>query len=237
MGPLCTRGCPLNDSIVSGICRCSLGMAWYFSSQLQFCDGLGQFIAGPGPLCPHMVASRCRIPSCGCHSLSQSAGVCFILERFLVILLKLLASISELSGHYDLTFACRTHDVHFLFLWMSQNLRFFWALWELNVPCHEYKLLTKTKVWCWQALLSAISKRIKGFMRLRTAMTTLQGALPDATQVELLEYEDDCAICKVCLCQCFLELFHVNVRSCSWFSRSTSNHHWTRCLVLQHRFS
>lgn len=50
----------------------------------------------------------------------------------------------------------------------------------------------------WQALLSAISKRIKGFMRLRTAMTTLQGALPDATQDELLAYEDDCAICKVC---------------------------------------
>jgi hypothetical protein len=41
-------------------------------------------------------------------------------------------------------------------------------------------------------------------------MTTLQGALPDATQVELLEYEDDCAICKVCLCPCFLELFHAN---------------------------
>ncbi|BBN10487.1 E3 ubiquitin-protein ligase AMFR [Marchantia polymorpha subsp. ruderalis] len=47
-----------------------------------------------------------------------------------------------------------------------------------------------------RALLSAISKRIKGFMRLRTAMNTLQGALPDATQEELLAYEDDCAICK-----------------------------------------
>ncbi|XP_024371352.1 E3 ubiquitin protein ligase RIN2 [Physcomitrium patens] len=47
-----------------------------------------------------------------------------------------------------------------------------------------------------RALLSAISKRIKGFMRLRTAMTTLQGALPDATQEQLLAYEDDCAICK-----------------------------------------
>lgn len=47
-----------------------------------------------------------------------------------------------------------------------------------------------------RALLSAISKRIKGFMRLRKAMTTLQGALPDATQEELLAYEDDCAICK-----------------------------------------
>ncbi|CAM6095061.1 unnamed protein product [Calypogeia fissa] len=47
-----------------------------------------------------------------------------------------------------------------------------------------------------RALLSAISQRIKGFMRLRTAMNTLQGALPDASQDELLAYEDDCAICK-----------------------------------------
>ncbi|XP_024518489.1 E3 ubiquitin protein ligase RIN2 isoform X1 [Selaginella moellendorffii] len=47
-----------------------------------------------------------------------------------------------------------------------------------------------------RALLSAILKRIKGFMRMRTAMSTLQGALPDATQEELLAYDDDCAICK-----------------------------------------
>ncbi|KAL2624061.1 hypothetical protein R1flu_008306 [Riccia fluitans] len=47
-----------------------------------------------------------------------------------------------------------------------------------------------------RALLSALSKRIKGFMRLRTAMNTLRGALPDATEEEILAYEDDCAICK-----------------------------------------
>lgn len=47
-----------------------------------------------------------------------------------------------------------------------------------------------------RALLSAILKRIKGFMRLRTAMNTLQGALPDATQEELHAYDDECAICK-----------------------------------------
>lgn len=47
-----------------------------------------------------------------------------------------------------------------------------------------------------RTLLSAILKRIKGFMRVRTAMSTLQGALPDATEEELLAYEDDCAICK-----------------------------------------
>lgn len=47
-----------------------------------------------------------------------------------------------------------------------------------------------------RALLSAILKRIKGFMRVRTATNTLQGALPDASHEELLAYEDDCAICK-----------------------------------------
>lgn len=47
-----------------------------------------------------------------------------------------------------------------------------------------------------RALLSAILRRIKGFMRLRTAMNTLQGALPDATQDELHAYDDECAICK-----------------------------------------
>lgn len=47
-----------------------------------------------------------------------------------------------------------------------------------------------------RTLLSAILKRIKGFMKIRTAMNTLQCALPDATEEELLAYDDDCAICK-----------------------------------------
>ncbi|KAJ7521574.1 hypothetical protein O6H91_19G060500 [Diphasiastrum complanatum] len=47
-----------------------------------------------------------------------------------------------------------------------------------------------------RALLSAILKRIKGFMRVQKALNTLQGALPDATRDELRTYDDDCAICK-----------------------------------------
>lgn len=47
-----------------------------------------------------------------------------------------------------------------------------------------------------RALLSAILKRIKGYMRIQAAMSTLQGALPDASSKELLAYDDDCAICK-----------------------------------------
>ncbi|KAA8539802.1 hypothetical protein F0562_026494 [Nyssa sinensis] len=47
-----------------------------------------------------------------------------------------------------------------------------------------------------RALLSAIVKRIKGFIKLRVALGTLHGALPDATHEELQAYEDECAICR-----------------------------------------
>ncbi|CAK9135158.1 unnamed protein product [Ilex paraguariensis] len=47
-----------------------------------------------------------------------------------------------------------------------------------------------------RALLSAIMKRVKGFIKLRIALGTLHGALPDATSEELQAYEDECAICR-----------------------------------------
>ncbi|KAL8520019.1 hypothetical protein ACS0TY_010817 [Phlomoides rotata] len=47
-----------------------------------------------------------------------------------------------------------------------------------------------------RALLSAIVKRIKGFIKLRRALGTLHGALPDATYEELQAYNDECAICR-----------------------------------------
>ncbi|KAK9103124.1 hypothetical protein Sjap_020378 [Stephania japonica] len=47
-----------------------------------------------------------------------------------------------------------------------------------------------------RALLSAILKRVKGFIKLRKALTTLHGALPDATVEELQAYDDECAICR-----------------------------------------
>lgn len=40
-------------------------------------------------------------------------------------------------------------------------------------------------------------KRVKGFVKLRMALGTLHGALPDATSEELKAYDDECAICRV----------------------------------------
>lgn len=40
-------------------------------------------------------------------------------------------------------------------------------------------------------------KRVKGFIKLRIALGTLHGALPDATLAELKAYDDECAICRV----------------------------------------
>ncbi|KAK8489768.1 hypothetical protein V6N13_096410 [Hibiscus sabdariffa] len=47
-----------------------------------------------------------------------------------------------------------------------------------------------------RALLSAIVKRIKGFIKLRMAFGALHGALPDATSEEIRAYDDECAICR-----------------------------------------
>ncbi|XXG43098.1 hypothetical protein AAC387_Pa01g3211 [Persea americana] len=47
-----------------------------------------------------------------------------------------------------------------------------------------------------RALISAIVKRIKGFIKLKMALSTLHGALPDATPAELRSYDDECAICR-----------------------------------------
>lgn len=42
-------------------------------------------------------------------------------------------------------------------------------------------------------------KRVKGFIKLRIALGTLHGALPDATSEELQAYDDECAICRVAI--------------------------------------
>lgn len=47
-----------------------------------------------------------------------------------------------------------------------------------------------------RALLSAIVKRIKGFVKLRIALGALHEALPDATSEEIQVYDDECAICR-----------------------------------------
>ncbi|XP_040973245.1 E3 ubiquitin protein ligase RIN2 isoform X2 [Gossypium hirsutum] len=47
-----------------------------------------------------------------------------------------------------------------------------------------------------RALLTAIVKRIKGFIKLRMALGALHAALPDATSAEIQAYDDECAICR-----------------------------------------
>lgn len=47
-----------------------------------------------------------------------------------------------------------------------------------------------------RALLSAVVKRIKGFIKLKIALGALHEALPDATSEEIQAYDDECAICR-----------------------------------------
>ncbi|KAI7981159.1 E3 ubiquitin protein ligase RIN2 [Camellia lanceoleosa] len=46
------------------------------------------------------------------------------------------------------------------------------------------------------ALLGAIVKHIKGFIRLKIALGALHRPLPDATPEEIEAYDDECAICR-----------------------------------------
>lgn len=47
-----------------------------------------------------------------------------------------------------------------------------------------------------RALVAALVMRIKGYIRLRRALGSLDGALPDATHEELSAFDDECAICR-----------------------------------------
>lgn len=58
-----------------------------------------------------------------------------------------------------------------------------------------------------QALLSAVVKRARGFIKLRLALGTLHGALPDATSEEIQAYDDECAICRVIIEYCLVVMF------------------------------
>ncbi|KAL2550132.1 E3 ubiquitin protein ligase RIN2 [Forsythia ovata] len=71
---------------------------------------------------------------------------------------------------------------HYLHIWLLHGMAFHLvdAVLFLNI----------------RALLSACVKRAKGFIKLRMALGTLHGALPDATPEELRAYDDECAICR-----------------------------------------
>ncbi|KAJ8632185.1 hypothetical protein MRB53_025521 [Persea americana] len=71
---------------------------------------------------------------------------------------------------------------HYLYVW-----------WLRGVAFHFVDVVLSLII---RALVSAIVKRIKGFIKLKTALSTLHGALPDATTEELQAYNDECAICR-----------------------------------------
>jgi hypothetical protein len=48
-----------------------------------------------------------------------------------------------------------------------------------------------------QALIISFWKRIKTYIKLQKALSSLDGALPDATCDEICVYDDECAICRV----------------------------------------
>lgn len=64
--------------------------------------------------------------------------------------------------------------------------------------CYLFLFMDKVLSYC-QALLSAMIKRIRGYIKLRKALGSLHAALPDATAEELQAYDDECAICRVCV--------------------------------------
>ncbi|KVI10062.1 Ubiquitin system component Cue [Cynara cardunculus var. scolymus] len=79
-----------------------------------------------------------------------------------------------------------------------------------------------------QALLSAVLKRTRGFIKLRIALGTLHGALPDATSEEIQAYDDECAICREPMAKAKkLSCNHLFHLSClrSWLDQGLSDNY------------
>lgn len=98
-------------------------------------------------------------------------------------------------------------NIRVIFRWPFY-LKHFWGFLILSVlvpSFHIQSAIYNIVILCskWfslyyeQALLSAIVKRVKGFIKLRMALGSLHAALPDATSEELRAYDDECAICRV----------------------------------------
>ncbi|XP_076894113.1 E3 ubiquitin protein ligase RIN2-like [Bidens hawaiensis] len=79
-----------------------------------------------------------------------------------------------------------------------------------------------------RALLSAVAKRVRGFIKLRIALRTLHGALPDATSEEIQVYDDECAICREPMAKAKkLSCNHLFHLSClrSWLDQGLSDNY------------
>ncbi|XP_022872308.1 E3 ubiquitin protein ligase RIN2-like isoform X1 [Olea europaea var. sylvestris] len=103
---------------------------------------------------------------------------------------------------------------HYLYIWWLHGMAFRLvdAVLFLNI----------------RALFTAIVKRVKGFIKLRIALGTLHGALPDATSEELRAYDDECAICREPMAKAKKlscnHLFHLACLK-SWLDQSLNENH------------
>ncbi|KAK3125012.1 hypothetical protein QOZ80_7BG0598800 [Eleusine coracana subsp. coracana] len=80
-----------------------------------------------------------------------------------------LISLSMSLGHYSMIFWLRGMAFHLVDAVLLLNLR---------------------------ALIVSFLKRIKTYIKLQKALSSLDGALPDATYDEICAYDDECAICR-----------------------------------------
>eukprot|EP00898_Chlorokybus_atmophyticus_P006019 jgi/Chlat1/6418/Chrsp45S06027 len=79
-----------------------------------------------------------------------------------------------------------------------------------------------------RAVVGSLRRRVKGFLRYRKATQNLRKAFPDATNEQLLVFNDDCAICKERMSTAKRlpcgHLFHLSCLR-SWLEQSVSNNY------------
>lgn len=79
-------------------------------------------------------------------------------------------------------------------LTLSMALGHYLVIWWLHGVA--FHLVDAVLILNFRALVGATVKRIRGYIKLRRALSSLNGALPDATYEELSTFDDECAICR-----------------------------------------
>ncbi|KAG6605710.1 E3 ubiquitin protein ligase RIN2, partial [Cucurbita argyrosperma subsp. sororia] len=117
---------------------------------------------------------------------------CLMIYRTLGLPLFLLLFFEPLSIAFETLQAILVHGFQLLDIWLHHSA-------ENCSNCQISKFFNMTIAVLFlhiRALLSAIIKRIRVFMKLMKALGALHAALPDATPEELQAYDDECAICR-----------------------------------------
>ncbi|KAH9647681.1 E3 ubiquitin protein ligase RIN2 [Citrus sinensis] len=118
--------------------------------------------------------------------------MCLLLFKTLDSSMFLLLFFEPLSVAFETMQAILVHGFQLLDIWLHHSA-------GNSTNCARSKFFDTLAAGAssnFQALLSAIIKRIKGFIKLRIALGHLHAALPDATSEELRAYDDECAICR-----------------------------------------